>query len=198
MVKGGTKMRTIDIAHKMSKIEEHLKPEFIAEEMASILMDDSISTYEVMENMVDQYIRSSEEYKLGIDYTISQLTGFDGISGLVNHFYKMVPKFAAYEIDWDISKEEISEKISELSDKEIIKTLGEQYSKMSKEDIEDSFMSKFHRQPGVLDDLFGLPQEIKIPASFNIESEDDDMSDVTEWISDEYGYCINGYQVKKI
>ena len=194
-------MRTIDIAHKMSKIEEHLKPEFIAEEMASILMDDSISTYEVMENMVDQYIRSSEEYKLGIDYTISQLTGFDGISGLVNHFYKMVPKFAAYEIDWDIDKEEIIEKISELSDEEAAQILGiaiERFIKMSKEDIKDSFMSKFHRQPGALDDLFGLPQEIKIPTSFNIESEDDDMSEVTEWISDEYGYCINGYQVKKI
>ena len=194
-------MRTIDIAHKMSKIEEHLKPEFIAEEMASILMDDSISTYEVMENMVDQYIRSSEEYKLGIDYTISQITGFDGISGLVNHFYKMVPKFAAYEIDWDIDKEEIIEKISELSDEEAAQILGiaiERFIKMSKEDIKDSFMSKFHRQPGALDDLFGLPQEIKIPTSFNIESEDDDMSEVTEWISDEYGYCINGYQVKKI
>lgn len=194
-------MRTIDIAHKMSKIEEHLKPEFIAEEMASILMDDNISTYEVMENMVDQYIRSSEEYKLGIDYTISQLTGFDGISGLVNHFYKMVPKFAAYEIDWDIDKEEIIEKISELSDEEAAQILGiaiKLFIKMSKSEIEDYAIYHFRHIPGALNDLFGLPQEIKIPTSFNIESEDDDMSDVTEWISDEYGYCINGYQVRKI
>lgn len=109
-------------------------------------------------------------------------------------------KYIAYDINWDIDRSEAIEALSEMSCESAAKLLGigkERYANMNTCERIDYAYDVFRHSPGVMDELFNLPDEIEIPDVFGITGEDDDFSEVTDWMSDEYGFCINGYQVRK-
>lgn len=45
-----------------------------------------------------------------------------------------------------------------------------------------------------LEDLDYLPTEVEIP-SYLITDEDDFLDDVSDWLSDEYGFCHDGFEL---
>lgn len=49
------------------------------------------------------------------------------------------------------------------------------------------------------EDLFAsLPQEIDLPLQFASVAENEDyLDEISDWLSDEYGYCNNGFSVQK-
>lgn len=77
----------------------------------------------------------------------------------------------------------------------------ERYANMTTEERHDYAYDKIHHNR--LDcraEMLGLPNEVVIPEDvlehYGITSKDDDMSDITNWLSDKYGYCIKGYEIK--
>lgn len=42
-----------------------------------------------------------------------------------------------------------------------------------------------------------LPQEIILPEQFCTEDRDDYLDEVSEWLSDEYGYCQSGFRIQE-
>ena len=45
-----------------------------------------------------------------------------------------------------------------------------------------------------LEDLDYLPTEVEIP-SYLITDEDDLLDEVSDWLSDEYGFCHDGFEL---
>ena len=110
-----------------------------------------------------------------------------------------MPKFIAYDINWDIDMDNIFSAFDEMTVEKASNILGipcTTYSNMTTEERHDYIYDTYHHNRKSASELFDLPEEIEIPDVFEIKSENDDMSDVTDWISDEYGWCINGYSVK--
>ena len=98
----------------------------------------------------------------------------------------------AYNIDWDIDIEEALEQLDEMDYKKAASVIGvsaDQYANMTTGERHDYAYDLWHHCPGLLDEFVGLPSEVKIPK----ELQDD--ADITDWLSDEYGFCINGYQL---
>ena len=42
--------------------------------------------------------------------------------------------------------------------------------------------------------LSALPTEVEIP-SYLITDEDDSLEDISDWLSDEYGFCHDGFEL---
>lgn len=109
-------------------------------------------------------------------------------------------RFIAYDILWDFDEEEILEAIDRLTYQTAAEILGlpkERYANMTTSERHDVALDVFHHRPGAADELFGLPEEVEIPQEFGITSEQDDFGEVTDWLSDEYGFFIKGYRVKR-
>ena len=43
--------------------------------------------------------------------------------------------------------------------------------------------------------LSTLPTEIEIPDYLMTDDEDDLLDDISDWLSDEYGFCHNGFEL---
>ena len=98
----------------------------------------------------------------------------------------------AYNIDWDIDIEEALEQLDEMDYKKAAFVIGvsaDLYANMTTEERNDYAYDLWRHCPGLLEEFVGLPSEVKIPK----ELQDD--ADITDWLSDEYGFCINGYQL---
>ena len=101
----------------------------------------------------------------------------------------------AYDIWWDFDKDEIFERIDETDPKDMAKMIGvtlKQYKSLSDEDRHDLAYDKFRHCPALLDEFMGLPNEIEIPSELT------DSEDISNWLSDEYGFCHEGFQLKTI
>ena len=46
-----------------------------------------------------------------------------------------------------------------------------------------------------LEDLDYLPTEVEIPDYLTTDDEDDLLDDVSDWLSDEYGFCHDGFEL---
>lgn len=98
----------------------------------------------------------------------------------------------AYNIHWDIDIDEaldVLDKMTVTSASKFIEIPERQYENMTTSERHDYAYSYFRHCPGALDDLFGLPETIEIPESI---TDDDDISD---WLSDEYGFCHKGFSL---
>ncbi len=109
----------------------------------------------------------------------------------------------AYNIDWDIDIEEMYDILDNSTVTQAAKMLEmplERYDNMTTEERHDYAYDKIHHNRLDAAEMLGLPDEVKIPENvlehYGITSKDDDMSDITDWLSDEYGYCIKGYEIK--
>ncbi len=104
----------------------------------------------------------------------------------------------AVNIQWDVDSDEIIERLNdtELSELASLLQVSEpQLAVMEREERSDLAMDRFRHAPALLDRFLDLPDEVAIPQEFEnaYESEDERDEAITEYLSDEYGYCINSY-----
>ncbi len=124
-------------------------------------------------------------------------------------FFKPISKEAikenniiiAYDIDWDINASEITEALDVMRVFDAAKKASEifgiseaQYVNMHTAERHDAIYVALHHSPGMGDDFFDLPSAILIPEEVWIEGADDNDV-ITDWLSNEYGFCINGYKL---
>ncbi len=96
----------------------------------------------------------------------------------------------ASNIDWYVSFDEFCEALLMEPDEcaaEICHYNTEDYSARTTADKIDAIYDQYHHRPGEVDDYFGLPSEVDLPEGLT----DEDM--VTEYLSNEYGFFVNGY-----
>lgn len=96
----------------------------------------------------------------------------------------------AYNIEWDIDIDEVLDSLSLINEQERAKALDiplDKYLAMSEEERRDYATSHFHHCPGALYDYLGLPAEVTIPEKIT------ENEDITDWLSDKFGYCLYGY-----
>ena len=113
----------------------------------------------------------------------------------------MKRSFMAHNIDWDVDMSEIFDKLDEMTCEkaaEILEIPENRYANMTTDERHDYAYDFFRRRPGAVADFMNLPVEITIPDKFKITSTQDDMSLVTDWMADAYGFCINNYEVKEM
>ena len=111
-------------------------------------------------------------------------------------------KFIAYDINWDVDIDEIYDLLDDSTvakAAELLEISPERYAAMTTEERHDYAYDKIRHNRLDAAEMVGLPDEVEIPEDileyYEITSVDDDMSYITDWLSDEYGYCINGYEV---
>ena len=111
-------------------------------------------------------------------------------------------KLIAHNIDWNVDMDEIYELLDNSTAEkaaELLEISPERYAAMTTEERHDYAYDEVHHHRLDAADMVGLPEEVEIPEDvleyYEITSVNDDMSDITDWLSDEYGYCINGYEV---
>lgn len=95
-------------------------------------------------------------------------------------------------IKWNIDMDEVFEKLDNMTSKNAANELGipsETYSNMTTTEKHDYAYDYFHHCPGALDDFMNLPSEIELPK----EIEDDE--DISDWLSDVYGFCHEGFEL---
>ncbi len=110
-------------------------------------------------------------------------------------------KFTAYDIEWNVEIDEVYEIFSKMTAHnaaELLNISEKEYSAMGINEKHELIRDRIHHNRISASDIADLPEMVEIPAEFGIVSEKDNMEDVTDWLSDKYGYCINGYKVKEM
>lgn len=104
----------------------------------------------------------------------------------------------AINIDWDITIDEAIGAIDDLTSEEAASFLGvdkETYEKWTLNKRHDYAAEAIKRNAVDIEELFNLPSSVELPQEF--VEEDINAGYVTDWLSDEYGFFINGYYVEK-
>ena len=102
----------------------------------------------------------------------------------------MITELTATQIDWDVTTEEIRERLKKLPTNEREDWFGEETVSMNMDEFEEVALEVFHHSPGLLDDFLELPTSVNIPHGIT------EKEDITDWLSDTYGYCINEYRLE--
>ena len=100
---------------------------------------------------------------------------------------------AAVNIDWDVDLDEAIEKLQSLSVESQAELFSckEWYLKATPDQRTGMAESYFNHCPAFVAELMELPDEVEIPDDL-VEDED-----VTNWLSDTYGFCINGWDLEE-
>ena len=103
------------------------------------------------------------------------------------------PTLVASDIEWDIEMHDIFETMDEIAiDKaaQILDIPVDRYANMTTSERYDYIYDTIrHNQKTsfLVEELFDLPEEIVLPDELK------DTDDITDYISDTYGFCIEGY-----
>ena len=100
----------------------------------------------------------------------------------------------AYNIQWSIDMDEVYERLDSMTAEKAAEALGVHfytYANMTTEERHDYAYDKFNHCPAELDEFIGLPEEVEIPENL---ADDEDISD---WLSDKFGYCHEGFGLKE-
>lgn len=101
----------------------------------------------------------------------------------------------AVEIQWDFDMDEVYERLDYMKPIEAARFLGvpfDRYERMTTEERHDYAYDVFRHCPGLLDEFMGLPDAITVPEGMT------DPEDISDWLSDEYGFCHEGFQLKDV
>ena len=99
----------------------------------------------------------------------------------------------AKEIKWDIDFDDISALLDSLSYDKAAETLEiskELYANMTTEERHDYAYDCFKKDPAFFNDILNLPSKVKIPRGLT------DQEDISDWLSDTYGYCHSGFSLE--
>ena len=100
----------------------------------------------------------------------------------------------ATNIQWDIDMEDALAMLDEMTAKDAAEALEisyDRYANMTSEERDDYAYDFFHHRPGALCDFVGLPDEVDIPEELT------DEEDIADWLSDEYGFCHDGFCIEE-
>jgi hypothetical protein len=100
----------------------------------------------------------------------------------------------ASNIKWDIDMDEVYERLDEMSADSAAQALSvptKTYANMTTVERHDYAYDLFHHSSAALDEFFELPDEIEIPE----ELKDDD--DISDWLSDKFGFCHSWFDIVK-
>jgi len=100
----------------------------------------------------------------------------------------------AYDIDWSIESEEIFEILDAMTVEKAAEALAiskDRYAAMTTEERHDYAYDMFHHHRLSAAEFAGLPDEVELPPELGDAEEDA----ITEWLSDTYGYFLNGYRL---
>ena len=98
----------------------------------------------------------------------------------------------ATNILWDVDFWEVYEKLDQMSYDKAAEALGVPsvtYANMTTAERHDYAYELFRHSPAALDEFLGLPNEIDIPEELT------DDEDISDWLSDTYGYCHKGFNL---
>lgn len=98
----------------------------------------------------------------------------------------------ATNIKWDIDIEEAYELLDNMTAEQAAKALEipkDMYANMTTEERHDYAYDAFHHNRVSLEEFVGLPDEVEIPEGLT------DDEDISDWLSDEYGYCHEGFKL---
>ena len=105
----------------------------------------------------------------------------------------------ATNIQWDIDMDEVYELLDNMTYTDAADSLGiphDKYANMTTSERHDFAYDLFHHSPGTLDEFMGLPNEIEIPEELNKPDDDYYNEDISDWLSDTYGFCHNGFEIE--
>ena len=91
-------------------------------------------------------------------------------------------------IDWDVTMDEVLDYFFHFSlerKSEILNIPIEKLKEMDDDLIIDIAEETFRHNPGLIDEIFELPKELEIN---NMEEDE-----IAEYLSNEYGFCINSF-----
>ena len=86
--------------------------------------------------------------------------------------------------------DEVYEKLDEMTAEKAAEALDiscERYANMTTNERHAYAYDRFHHHFADLYDFLGLPEEVEIPKELT------DEEDISDWLSDEYGYCHEGF-----
>ena len=106
----------------------------------------------------------------------------------------------ACNILWDVDLNDGLCVLDKMSIEKAAAMLGispERYRNMTDSERDDYAESVFCRYgciTSALYEVLGLPDEVEIPK--DVSKEDVYMENVADWLSDTYGYCVGGFEVR--
>ena len=104
-------------------------------------------------------------------------------------------KFEATDIDYDIALDDVIDCVRDLSSEEFKEIFG---IEKTDEDAYDTVENKIHHEPALAGELLGLSDKLEIPDEvWKAAVKEKNCEAITDYISDETGYCINGYSLPK-
>lgn len=95
----------------------------------------------------------------------------------------------AYNIQWNIDMEEVYKRLDNMTAEKVAEVLG-----MPSEGYANRYSyaaNKFQHCPAELHEFMGLPSEVEIPENLV------DYEDISDWLSDKFGYCHEGFDLKE-
>ena len=109
-------------------------------------------------------------------------------------FKKNVKGLVAYDIQWDVDMDDIYEKFDDMSVEKAADILAcpkRVYANMHDGERHDLIHDRFHHNMLDAAEFVGLPNEVALPKEIIAEE------DISNYLSDEYGYCYEGYSLKE-
>lgn len=103
----------------------------------------------------------------------------------------------ATNINWDIDMESALDTLDCMTAEAASEALGvpkNHYANMTSSERHDFAEDLWRHSPATLEEFMGLPDSVILPATLD-DAEDED---ITDYLSDKYGFCINGYDVEDI
>ena len=100
----------------------------------------------------------------------------------------------AYNIAWDVDRDDLAEELDTLSDEEIETSTGiKDYSTLT-DDEKENKIDLIQNQQKLVNAIMRLPDSVEIPIH-TIEALDEDEEAVSDFLSDEYGFCHQGFNL---
>ena len=114
-----------------------------------------------------------------------------------------------YESNWDFDESDAVESMIDMDRNEIARIIEVPLSdlkQMSDGEVIDYAEDKIHHCPALLDNFIKLPSAVVLPENVlsEIESQvslpeeaNDFLSQVTDYLSEKFGFCLNGYKMNQ-
>ena len=110
-----------------------------------------------------------------------------------NFFTQNVKGVIAYNIKWDVDFDDFFETINEMTDGYASEALGCSigiYREMNEEKFHDFVYEFYENNKDKVYEIMELPTEVEISSGLF------DDEEVSDWLSDEYGFCHAGFELK--
>lgn len=109
-------------------------------------------------------------------------------------FHKNVKGLVAYDIQWDVDMDELYEKFDDMSAEKAADILAcpkRIYANMNDGERHDLIHDRFHHNMLDSAEFVGLPNEVALPKELINEE------DISNYLSDEFGYCHESFSLKE-